>query len=167
MTSAQRVRHARSKWEWGSQPPRGELVAAEAAEQLAPSVVPLGPRGKSRKDTRHWCKGKAGTEHHVTLVRRQWRGKDQGCGWVPACRTRGRDLVSWSCCHSRVCTVCGKVLAYWLDETSCPDYPGTAAQKQAAETKAIWQRESYQKWLDRRKLRKPPITGPQGYRRKR
>lgn len=156
-------RHARSKWEWGLPGSRSAEVRTAAADDPEPAKRPPG-----RKDTRAWCRGKPGVEHVRRLVLHPSpfkRGK-LDCGWAPSWRTPdGEYGACWSCDHREECARCGKILRDGILRSECPAYPGTPGQRAAAEEKAAEIRERIAQRRPWR--RKPVITGPQGYRRKR
>ena len=89
---------------------RHEKPKHDEARVLAPEAAPH----RSRKNTRRWCRGKPGIEHHPELTIRQWgylRG-DPCHYWAV--------LGEWICYHVQRCTECGKILCHLGDE--CPDY---------------------------------------------
>lgn len=127
-------RHARSKWEWGTPGARSAEVQAAADDDPEPPK-----RGKGRKDTRRWCRGKVGTEHDVTVVLHSWYGRK--CDWhetghwvhtgpvppkgvtLPKWRHRKDQKWvttdrTWSCMHEYQCQACGKYLGAVPE---CPD----------------------------------------------
>jgi len=142
---------------WNPAPGRGAVRAVAIAE---PERKPPG-----RKDTRQWCKGREGREHRPEIVFAPppaFRPETaRCCEWGT---WRAMD-VRWSCHHQLQCTACGKILPGRLPAASCPDWPGSEEQKAEATARA---RESAQRvaaWRAQR--RKPTVTGPQHYRRKR
>lgn len=157
-------RHARSKWEWGTPGARSQEVQAAAGDDPEPVKRPAG-----RKDTRHWCKGKPGVEHVPQLTLHSpfpWKRGGPCCRWVASWSSRdGEYAACWSCDHRETCSRCGKVLRDPIPAGECPAYPGTPQQRAVteAEARAIKERVAQR----RRWSRKPVITGPQGYRRKR
>jgi hypothetical protein len=149
--SGKHERHnaSKSKWEWGGEPARSDQVRAAAeADAASESSQPQELRKRSRKDTRHWCRGKAGREHEVivTLPTSGWR-KLSPCQWrshghwvtyghlgpgapVPrqSWRKNGPLRREWEltdryyCCyHQRQCENCGKVLGR-VEPADCPDW---------------------------------------------
>lgn len=160
--SGRHGRHARSRWEWGSQPSRSADRQAAAAEQIPGlgEVVVKRPPGKKDK-TR--CKGNGGRDHVPELTMGiYWSART--CGWKPVFHRRTRTYVAgWGCGHRARCRHCGKVLreSWDLADSECPAYPGTREQRAAAEAEAV-------KWAERSHgwhRRKPPITGQLGYRK--
>lgn len=69
--------------------------------------------GKSKKNTRRWCKGVVGRKHErVTSFDPIWG--DRECGpssWMPN---------RWSCYHRISCSQCGKEIKWGLGK-ECPD----------------------------------------------
>lgn len=152
------TRHRRSREYWDSQPSRSaEVLAAAAAD---PEPVKRAP---APKDTRHWCKGKRGRAHVPVLVDRPVHPRDSPCQWG----SRWSDEeIAWRCRHREECQSCGKILRepWQLTAAECPLYPGSAEQKAQAAADAEASRERWETW---RLRRRPVITGPQEYRRKR
>jgi hypothetical protein len=129
-------------------------------------------KAPARKNTRSWCKGKVGVEHIPVLVLDH---TDPQFGKAPPCRwavgwssTARKDVVYWRCPHHEVCGRCGKVLRdrWSVSITECPDYPGDPQQHAAADADLAECEKRRATWEQHRR-RKPDITGPQGYRRKR
>ena len=76
-------------------------------------------RHRSRKDTRHWCRGKVGTAHVEAVEHRSTYGTVRPCGWHVWGRRPGKEW-RFACYHAVVCSSCGKVLRpVPMDE--CPD----------------------------------------------
>ena len=158
-------RHARNKSDWSSPPGRKALIEGAVADQ---DVTPVKtPRAPAPKDTRRWCKGKPGREHTpvITQATTGWRPRE--CRWTVGWR-RADDgwsgRVAWECIHQETCSACRKILRsvgnLRLDE--CPAYPGDPEQRAGKELQARMESQR-RAWMPRR----PAITGPQGYRRKR
>ena len=157
-------RHARSKSEWGTEPSRSaERAAVVAEEEREPAR-----RAPARKDTRNWCKGKEGVPHVPGLVLRRIFPRDHDCEWRPKWTSSACPVV-WACKHREACMRCGKVLRepWEIPARECPAYPGTEEQHAAAEAEAAEWLERREASLARWRHRKPPVTGPQGYRRRR
>ena len=161
-------RHARSKTDadGGSLPSRSaERSAAVAEEERDPAR-----RAPGRKDTRARCRGKPGAEHVPVLVLHgSWPG-DRECRWrVTWSFTDRAARVMWGCSHREECRNCGKVLRTrpGIADAECPAYPGTREQRAEAEAALADAEERRRTWEDRPRRRKPPVTGPQGYRRRR
>jgi hypothetical protein len=115
--------------EWGT-PGRKSLEAKAARDDPA---APM--RRGSRKNTRDWCKGKAGREHQMRVQVPPSRA-GAVCRWGPAYEFGRVSLeqasVRWECCHVRLCIICGKEAFPSVPRQECPDYPGDQAQKQEA-----------------------------------
>jgi hypothetical protein len=158
-------RHARSKWEWGSPSSRSAELTEVVTDQVAD--FDKTPQAPGRKDRRARCKAAHGGPHALAViyVAAHHFGQD-GCRWGPGWnrRTRAWDGSSWRCGHEEHCSACGKVFRTSVDLEECPDYPGDPAQRADAEAEAVRVQERQAPWRWRRK---PPVTGPQGYRRPR
>lgn len=144
---------------WGGRPSRaGEF---REATQETPPAAP------ARKDRRRWCKGRPGVDHVPRIVVVADRLYVTACGWAPKEIWRSAE-VTWKCRHREECAICGKVLRETreLRREECPQWPGTPQQRAGAEIQAEKQRGEFQV-RSRRFRRKPTITGPQGFRRKR
>ena len=155
-------RHKRTKWEWG-------LPARSAEVQEAARADPdPAKRAPARKDTRSWCKGKVGVGHAPELVLSPPVLTRWACEWSPGLWSSedGSFPVKWRCCHREICQRCSKVLRepWELKRAECPAYPGSGEQHAAAEAEAEKMSERHRAWWGRRR---PAITGPQGYRRRR
>ena len=154
-------RHAKSKWEWGSEPARSQQDRDAVTE-------PEHKRPPGKKNTKLWCKGHEGRPHQlaITLDGRYRTYQPGRCRWYPRWEWREkRYVLRWTCVHQETCTACGKVLRYQgsLGDADCPAYPGDGKQKAEALAQAL-------EWQERRNrisLRKPVITGPTHYRRQR
>lgn len=152
-------RHARTSEYWDSPPARSqERAAAAEADVLAEDHAPEPSEARRRKNTRDWCKGKEGRLHRPEITLK-----------YPPCRwnvTYGADgyTLRWSCGHAEVCGRCGKILTmpWQLPKDRCPTYPGTDAEQAEAVRRAAEAAASRRRWYHRR----PAITGPQGYRKK-
>lgn len=160
------ARHSRNKWEWGPTPPRSQERQKAADTDPEPP-----PKGRSSyKNTRKWCRGKAGVEHEeeIILGRDTYRRKTE-CGWSPLWSVERQDYtVSWYCNHHVVCKNCSKVLDDKIFRTECPAYPGTTEQHASAQQKLTEMRARRAERIAKSSVyRKPVITGPQHYRRPR
>lgn len=90
--------------------PIGDLRAVQPEEKRVPG----------RKDTRRWCRGKAGRQHTPEIVipeNTDTIAGRRGCAPGPAWSQNG-----WWCLHVERCTACGKILrAVWqLKPEECP-----------------------------------------------
>jgi len=151
-------RHGRSRdMDWGSQLPRSQQRAAAAQEPAKR------PPGKKDPDL---CKGKHWKGPHVTEVqsgKHAWfGGKYRECHWDTH-YWRNREPY-WSCIHVLICSGCGKDFGY-AGRGLCPDFHEITPEEQAVLDKQLQEydeRVASRKWLRNKK----PITGPQGYRKK-
>jgi hypothetical protein len=160
-------RHARSKDCYDAQPSRSaERADAATAGEREPTT-----RAPARKDTRSWCHGKPGNAHVPVLTSEAGTPQDPGCRWSESFIWPGGTYgACWKCRHREECARCGKILRVRseLADAECPDYPGDPAEREAAEAAAAQRARSWSHLLSRyRQYRKPVITGPQGYRRRR
>jgi len=152
-------RHARpGRWDYASSQPPRSLAKAAAAQE------PQGKRPPGRKDpdlckAQHW---KGSHTPELREVKAYRRGTMPCCYWAPS--YTGREPW-WFCCHEEVCSGCGKILEYKILSSRCPHYHEILPEERewlAAETERT--RELRAKWSYRKR---PLITGPQGYRKKR
>ena len=155
-------RHGSNKWEWGTSPSRSQQ-RREAAVKSDPEPPKKG-RNKS-KNTALWCRGKEGVPHRETLKMYSHYNRST-CGWHPLWDRRSRDFeVGWWCGHQAVCAECGRIIEDRIPVERCPRYPGTPEEKKATELRLVKTREEYEARMAKYR-RKPPITGPQHYRKK-
>ena len=160
-------RHKRTKWEWGLPARSGEVREAARAD---PDPAKRAP---ARKDTKSWCRGKEGREHvlHLVLVPDYLSRRAKVCEWASAWSIDGQEYrLGWVCMHREECVNCGRIFRehYDLKGEECPAYPGDAAQRAEAEAQVGRDEEQRASWLaSRPHWRRPVITGPQGYRRRR
>ncbi len=86
----------------------------------ARALAPETPQHRSRKNTRRWCRGKAGVEHQLAVVKHAYIGppEDRTCLWWPWGKEKYR---TWHCCHVERCTECGKNLRHLVGR-ECPDW---------------------------------------------
>lgn len=159
-------RHRRSKMDWDPLPPRSVEV------RVAADMDPEPPkRAPAKKDTRSWCRGKAGVAHDPVLVldTSSPHFREGECRWGALWVTGLRERrAGWMCGHREVCARCGRVLRDRpLPQAECPTYPGSPRQRARVE-RELAEREA---WLAevaaRRRQHRPTVAGPQGYRRKR
>jgi hypothetical protein len=163
------VRHGRSSWEWETLRGRSELTrAAVAADQGEPPRKP-----KARKNRARWCGGHTGREHTPAVVEASTPLGDGPCGWKGMWDREAQAYgPGWGCVHEEACSTCGRRFRhYWeMPPRLCPAWPGTEAQHTAAAGEAARlqrNREERMQLLSTKYRRKPPVTGPQGYRRNR
>lgn len=154
------------KWDWdNSQPARSQARAAAAQEHLVPEVNKEGKRPPGKKDP-NLCKGQHWKGPHtpgIELQNNGWlAGRKKECGWAVYWRMHERKPY-WSCRHVLICSGCGKDFGACLP-AQCPLYHPVTSKEQAWIDAEIARREQQEaSWVRRRK---PIITGPQGYRKK-
>lgn len=71
-------------------------------------------RGKSKKDTKRWCRGKEGKEHTLAIeMNPMWMSLGRTC----------QQAERWfnGCYHEELCTTCGKVTRWAIPFNECPD----------------------------------------------
>jgi len=163
-------RHARSRWEWGTEPGR----SAQRTEAVAEGVREPARKAPARKDTRSWCRGKVGTEHIPVIVIDHTAPHftpGPQCEWKASWDWRTNAyFVYWACPHHEICGQCQKVLRDRFNVLAheCPFYPGGSGQRAAVEASIPELERQQRERLARQRLRpKRVITGPQGYRRQR
>ena len=95
-----------------------------------------------------------------------WR-RDGVCKWGITWRKPGGP--SWCCGHEEFCSGCGKILRTKIEAAECPGYhPITADERAAVEAERaedearVAATRARNRWQPR-----PPIPGPQGYRKTR
>lgn len=154
-------RHARGGEYYDDQSSRSEQRRRAAAEALAKR--PPGKKDPALCKAAHW-KGPHKPEFRIRES--GWR-RSTGCGWGPSWRDPGK--VTWHCKHDELCSGCGKVLRTRIPDEECPDYhPLTLAELDAIEAKLAEERKRISAARIRSQWQpKPPVTGPQGYRRRR
>jgi hypothetical protein len=150
-------RHSRNRWEWGSPPGRSEMNRDAAQDDPARAHTP-GKKDKDLCKTAHW---RGPHQPELRMMLNPFNLKKRECGWG----ARGwisEEEIHWYCYHDEICTGCGKVLRSFINKEECPGYHEITAEETAAcEAERQRRREfrvSYQ-------IRKPIITGPQGYRK--
>jgi hypothetical protein len=79
------------------------------AELKAPPADDTWRKSPAKKNLRQWCKGHEGRPHQTEVRPSKW-------DW-PCAYRKGR----WLCNHELVCTVCGKLLSWGVED--CPDKP--------------------------------------------
>lgn len=149
-------RHSRSRWEWGSPGARSQERAAAAHDD------PTRNRTPGKKDP-GLCKGEHWKGPHKTEVRTRhggWSGA-RTCRWRPS--YDGSDPW-WTCCHHEICVGCGKDFGK-VSPRQCPLFHEvTPAEQRFLDAELVtWRKRR----ASQRIYRKPAITGPQGYRKKR
>lgn len=166
-------RHSRPD-EWSGQPSRSQLRRAAAEDDAGTngsidSTGVVGKRAPGKKDkslckAAHW---KGPHQPEIVLANETWEDQFRSCcRWGPI--WSGEDhaaVVRWRCAHEVHCAGCGRIMEYRIPKEKCPTYPGTEEQRAVAQQQAFeWNEERRSsKWRPRRK---PIITGPQGYRKK-
>jgi hypothetical protein len=146
---------------WGSLPSRSaERDAHVTGDDPDPARRPPG-----RKDRWASCKAAKGGPHLPVIVYRApvFRA-DLGCRWHPMWdHAADRFTPGWLCHHQEQCAGCGKVFRASIPRWECPGWE--AAQVFAADAEA--EADAATARHRARPPRRPPVTGPQGYRRRR
>lgn len=158
---------------WGdypsSQPPRSQQVAAAAQEHLIPEIIREGKRPPGKKDP-DLCKGRHWKGPHTPEIELQangWlAGRQKECHW-DILGWRSERKPYWACRHVLICSGCGKDFGK-CTVSQCPLYHAITKTEQAGLDEQI---RLHDEWIAGMKpsrwRRKPVITGPQGYRKKR
>jgi len=154
-------RHARTAWEWGTPGSRRDEVARAVNEPAA--------KAPGKKD-RNLCKAAHWKGPHQPELRMQtfgWR-RTASCKWAVSWRSKDGEPL-WHCAHEEFCSGCGKVLRTGIGDEECPGFhPVTDDERAAIEAERA---EHEVRVADVRARNhwqpKPPVTGKQGYRRKR
>jgi hypothetical protein len=153
-------RHARSAEDgWGPRPPRSQQRAGAARDDPARARVP-GKKDPALCKAAHW-KGL----HQPGLRLMQWAlNRGVGCGWIISWDSDERcDTIGYRCSHEEACTGCGRILRDRIPRRECPEYRAATAEERAElEEELARCRAARAGWM----RRKPVITGPQGYRRR-
>lgn len=150
-------RHSRSRWEWGTPGSRSQERAKATRDDPARSRIP----GRKNPDL---CKGthwKGPHDPRIEVNTSGWTGGREECGWsVWSWRS---SEPYWWCRHVLICAGCGKNFG-GVPMSQCPLYHAvTPAEQAALDAEVTRQDEHRAAW----RIRKPVITGPQRYRRKR
>ena len=154
-----RERHGTSSDYFESQPARSQQTAEIVDEELlldTPLAQPKPAPGKKNKDL---CKQNHWQPHGYALRIHQYGWKT--CRWTV---TWDRDVhgyvIGWQCSHEAYCPHCGKTLESRLTARECPDWAPVT------ETEKTFLEEELTRYANRRSYRKPLITGPTHYRKK-
>jgi len=154
-------RHARSKWEWGTPGARSQERADAARDDPARIRTP-GKKDPSLCKAAHW---KGPHKSQLRMQENGWR-RETTCKWAIWWRKPGEP--SWCCNHEEVCAGCGKILRAGIGDEECPGYHLITADELAAlEAKRIEDEARLAARPQSRWQQRPPITGPQGYRKRR
>jgi hypothetical protein len=155
-------RHARSAWEWGTPGSRRAELARAVSDDPAGKVP--GKKDRNLCKAAHW-RG----PHRPELRMREfgWR-RAAACKWAVSWRSKDGE-PSWHCAHEEVCTGCSKILRQFVPIGECPDFhPITAGEREAIEAeRAEHDARVVATRARSRRQPKPPVTGRQGFRRKR
>jgi len=158
-------RHAKSDDGWNEPGSRHDELLRAINDD--PAAKP--PPGK--KDPAR-CKGNHG-DSHEPVVQFRYGNTPQECNGRYQCRytvkwnLKEHKLVpGWNCNHQLACDKCGKIFSIILGRDRCPVYPGDTEQLADIE-RQIEERNELRRTSPTWNKRKPVITGPQGYRRKR
>jgi hypothetical protein len=170
-------RHSKSSSEWGTEPSRSQQRAAAASDDPTRASLP----SKQKKGV---CKGADGwhLDHDLVFTREQaiGGGDKPPCHWAAlgnwvASERRYIYTPGWSCTHEERCARCGHLERHGFqirNDGDCPDrdsadptVPGGVLRDCEAKQRDVDERSA--KWAERIRFRKPPVTGPQGYRKPR
>jgi hypothetical protein len=145
---------------WDSQPSRSQLrTAAVTADEGQPAKKGRGKKDPALCKAAHW-KGPHQPEFRI---------RDYGYRTHGVCEWRAswfKEEPGWFCLHEETCAGCGKILRDRLPKQECPDFHPIAPQEKAAVEDKIARRSELTAARSSRYKRKPVITGPQGYRKR-
>jgi hypothetical protein len=149
-------RHAKSKWTWGTEPKRSQQRAAAAADGDGSKRAP----SKKNPDA---CKQNHWGPHELILVYAPtyFARNRQSCAWNPGWNSDGYRPFWW-CGHEEQCKHCGKVIFRRISPEECPNYRPDIPEGVWQTCREADERMTSRKWMQK----KSPITGPQGYRKK-
>lgn len=155
-------RHGKSD-DWDSLGSRHDnLVRAINDDPLVKSLPGKKDPGK--------CKGNHGNPHVPVIQFRYDNPQDREryqCRYVVKWDTKEKKLVpNWHCNHQIACDRCGKIFDFFLVNDNCPVYPGDPEQLADVYSK-IEERNEFRRTSPIWNRKRPVITGPQGYRKKR
>ena len=145
-------RHAETSDGYESEPSRSQQ--RRMAAQDDPAVRrPPGKKDPGLCKAAHWAKP------HVPVFRLHDERKP--CHWW----INWFGEIAWDCNHMQACSGCGKILDHFVKGKRCPDW-----REATPEETARLERELEEKLLRiaafrARRVKRPVITGPQGYRK--
>lgn len=144
-------RHAETRDGYGSEPARSQQRQKAAQDDPAKRKPP------AKKDP-DLCKAQHWKAGHTPVFQMR---KPYTCKWWIDWTVK----VAWSCYHEEVCSGCGKVIDPYVKGRRCPEFHGiTAAEAQALEREKQERADRIARFQARR-VKRPVITGPQGYRK--
>jgi hypothetical protein len=147
-------RHAKSSWDWGTEPSRSdEKAAAIAAELGEPRPVP------GKKDRKGRCKVAKGAHILAKTKRLDLYTCRYSLIWN---RAHQKWDIGWNCFHEVRCSACGKVFASMVSDEECPDWRILSKSRREELSEQIALREEAR---TRNRRVQPKVTGPQHYRR--
>jgi hypothetical protein len=116
------------------------------------------------------CKGTHWKEPHPAVLRIRtfpWQKNPATCGWWITYKA-GQMVTVYHCLHRETCGLCEKILRNRLPPEQCPGFHAITTAEQAAIDAEITRREeaAATRAVKYPRLRKPVITGPQGYRKR-
>lgn len=163
------ARHSKSKWEWFEPgQARSGLKSKAVNDDPASTVTPA-------KKKRGECKQNQWGPHEFAIIEDPNRTQfphqhTQNCHWAAGWSYENGDYRPvWKCHHAELCMHCGKRKkeSFQLKKEECPEYtpdiPAGVVEAAADEQEKYANRTVH--WYFRQK--RQPITGPQGYRKKR
>lgn len=145
-------RHAETSDGYGSEPSRSQQRRLAAQDDPAKRPPP------AKKDP-DMCKAQHWKAGHTPVF--QMRRALYDCKWWVDWTAK----VAWSCWHEEVCSGCGKILDPFIKGRRCPDYHDITpaeAERMAREKEARAERIAQ---FQARRVKRPVIKGPQGYRK--
>jgi hypothetical protein len=164
-------RHAKSKWDYGSEPARNQQRAEAANDDP-------GRKRKPKKKSPDACKQNHwGPHEYVLFKERTVKDPNPPCRWSPIIRYKSpvECEPEWFCHHVLKCKHCGRIggpttgNSNWrngrIPAQQCPEFNPDVPDSVHEECEKTL--EHHFEFRARRAQRKPPITGPKGYRKKR
>lgn len=164
-------RHSKSKWEWGSEPARGQ--------QRADAISDTPRKKRPPRKQPDACKGNHWDPHVYEVVKQA----GTPCYWNAVLRFNKGSQVTctpgWVCNHLRKCKFCGRIgestdgaKFNWrsghIKAEECPEYDAYVPMtvRKACAVKLLEYNERMERFRSKMRPKKPPINGPQGYRKR-
>lgn len=81
------------------------------------------PAQRRKKNTKRWCRGKAGVEHEPEFVlRTNHLSRPVTCHWALYYVRGITPKPRWWCTHQERCSKCGKIVDHFPEGVRCPRY---------------------------------------------